>query len=297
MIAPQNVILSRTKGYTYAISGGYSIDSGAVTVVKAALGDPVYASADGTFFLNGREGKDLTEEYGLIISAGSSDEDMKSERCKKISCAAAYDGGSAVYEQGAEGGETVLRDKDLKVCSSKMRSADIPIYFRFSESTLIAEGESGIIFTADCADINAVKLNNLRLVNGDTDGKSAITLEPDENGVKLTRYVLENGMAKEHVSSVQELSADELKTLVCGTKNSMTVGSDNAGAAHSYFDGVSVISVYALIDGASFKNVKLYDDKTGFEYAFMMDGKIYAVCSKGAMDIAASSDSGEGPVS
>lgn len=295
-IDPKDVILSRTKGYSYAISGGYSIDSGAVTLVKAALGDPVYADADGTFFLNGKEEKkNSAEEYGLIISAGLSDEDMKFERCGKIGCAAAFGGGSAVYEQSAEGGETVLRDKDLKICSSKMRSADIPTHFRFSDNTLIADGANGIVFTADCTDINAVKLNNLRLVNGDCGEKSAITLEPDEGGVKLVRYILENGEAKEHVSVVQQLSEDMLKTLVCGTKNTMAVGSDIAGASFSYFDGVSVISVYVTIDKGSPKNVRLYDDKTGFEYAFLMNGKVYAVCSKGALDIAQSSSENTDP--
>lgn len=292
VIPAENVVLSRTKGCTYAISGGYSIDSGAVTVVKAALGDPVYADADGTFFFNGKEEKS-GKEYGLIVSSDNSDAELKSAKCGKISCAAAFEGGSAVYEQGEEGGETVLRDKELNICSSKMRSADIPDRFGFSGNTLIAFGADDVLFAADCSDINAVKLNNFRLVNGDTDGRSAITLEPDEKGIKLTRYVLENGAAKASGTFTRELSADQRKTLACGDKNTMVIGSDRAGAAYKYFDGVSVISEYVTL-GTEYEAATLYDDKTGFEYAFEIDGKLRAVCSKGAVDVTASGGSDSG---
>lgn len=291
-IPAESVVLSRTKGYTYAISGGYSVEDGAVTVVKAALGDPVYADAEGTFFLNGKEEKG-GGEYGLIVSADNSGEEAKSVKCGKIGCAAAFEGGSAVYERGEEGGETVLRDKELNICSSKMRSADIPDRFAFSGSTLIAFSGDSVSFAADCSDINAVKLNNLRLVNGNTDGKSAVTLEPDEKGIKLTRYVLENGEVKPAGTFTRELSADQRNTLACGDKNAMVIGSDRVGAAYSYFDGVSVISEYVTL-GTENEAVTLYDDKTGFEYAFEMDGKLRAVCSKGAVDVTSTGSSPDG---
>lgn len=282
VIEPRNIVLSRTKGYTYALSAGYVFESGAVSVAKAALGDPVYASADGRFVMNGSETKkDSVEEYGLIISAKG--EEPVFERCGKVSCAAAFENGSAVFE----GGATVIRDNEFKIVSKIGSTAKLPTKLRFSGNTLIASDDAGILLTVDCTDMaSGGAMKTLKQINGSCDGSSAITLEADANGIKLTRYVLENGAAKEIVSFTRELTSAQIQTLVCGSANAMVVTDGRCGAAYSYFDGVSVISEYVTLSDAS-EAATLFDDKTGFEYAFVADGKIYAVCSKGAVDVAA----------
>ncbi len=284
-IEPQDVILSRTKGYSYALSAGYSLDGGTVVFAKAAIGDPVYAGADGVFVMNGSETKrDVTTGYGLLLSAG---EELTFERVGKIGCAAASADRIAVYEDGG----IVLRDREFNGAVKLGNIAKTPTKLRFSGDMLIASDNDGIFLTADCADLSKVTLMTLKQINGDCSGDSAITLEADLNGIKLTRYVLENGTEKEIVSFTRQLTSEQAKTLVCGTANAMVARPDRCGAAYSYFDGVSVISEYVTLSDAT-EAATLFDDKTGFEYAFVMDGKIYAVCSKGAVDVAAE-DGGE----
>lgn len=279
-IEPQNVILSKTQGYSYALSAGYVIEGGTVVSAKAAIGNPVCASADGRFVMNGSETKkDVTEEYGLMISANG--EEIVYERCGKVGCAAAFENGIAALEDG----KPILRDKEFKYCSELGTTSRIPARMRFSGNTLVLSDNDGIFLTADCSELSAVRLRSLKQINGDCGGDSAITLEADTNGIKLTRYVLENGKEKEIVSFTRELTSDQIKTLVCGTANAMVAADERCGAAYSYFDGVSVISEYVTLSDAS-EAATLFDDKTGFEYAFMMDGRIYAVCSKGAVDVA-----------
>lgn len=282
-IEPQNVILSKTQGYSYALSAGYALEGGTVISAKAAIGNPVYASADGRFVMNGSETKkDVTTEYGLMISANG--EDTVYERCGKVGCAAAFENGIAALEDG----KPILRDSEFKYRSELGTTSRIPTKMRFSGNTLVLSDNDGIFLTADCSELSAVRLRNLKQINGDCGGDSAITLEADTNGIKLTRYVLENGGEKEIVSFTRELTSDQIKTLICGTANAMVAADERCGAAYSYFDGVSVISEYVTLSDAS-EAATLFDDKTGFEYAFMMDGRIYAVCSKGAVDVATKS--------
>lgn len=290
VIEPQNIVLSRTKGYSYALSAGYVFESGAVTVAKAALGDPVYASADGRFVMNGSETKkDSVEEYGLIISAKG--EEPVYERCGKAGCAASFANGIAVFEDGA----TVVRDNEFKIVSKIGSSAKLPTKLRFSGNTLIASDNDGILLTVDFTDTASNgTMKTLKQINGSCDENSAITLEADANGIKLTRYVLENGAAKEIVSFTRRLTSAQIQTLVCGSANAMVVTDGRCGAAYSYFDGVSVISEYVTLSDAS-EAATLFDDKTGFEYAFVADGKIYAVCSKGAVDVAAANGGQDDP--
>lgn len=302
-IEPQDVILSNTKGYSYAMSAAYSVTDGAVKSAKAAMGNPIFASADGCFVMNGSETtkRDGVVEYGLLISAFDKKPDPEiegevlSKRCGKIGCAAVFAGGSAVYEDG----KIIIRDRELGGCSKLGNLAKTPTELKFSGNVLIASDKDGIFLTVDCSDISNItedKILRLTQASGGCGDNAAITLEQRADGVKLTRYILENGAAKEITSFTRELSADQAKTLVCGTANAMITRPELCGAAYSYFDGVSVISEYVTLSDAS-EAATLFDDRTGFEYAFAMNGKIYAVCSKGAVDVTQkpeNPDEGEG---
>ena len=291
IIDPKNVVLSKTRGYSYALSASYSLEGGTVVSSRAALGNPVYASADNLFVMNGSETKkNVTEEYGLLIYANAAADPVDTEneplyeRIGKVGCAASSGNMIAVYE----GGKIVLRSPGEKGFNeiSTLNIGQAPSALRFSDNYLTASDGENIFLTVDCSGtaVSEEDVLRLRRINGDCDGSSAITLEADDNGIKLTRYVLENGAAKAVASFVRELTAAQKNTLVCGSANTMTLTADRVGAAYSYFDGVSVISEYVTLSDSP-ETATLFDDKTGFEYAFVSDGKIYAVCSKGAVDV------------
>ena len=293
-IKPEDVILSGTKGYSYALAASYNMQNGAVTTAKAAMGNPICASADGRFIMNGSDTdkKGNVTEYGLLINAFETveSEDTESgkipltEKIGKVNCAAFFENGCAVYENGV----IVLRDSKFNTNGTALGNlAKIPTSLKFSGSTLIASDDNGAFLAADCSNISAQPvIRQLTQVSGIAGTEAAVTLEQLANGVKITRYVLDNGSAVQISTFIRELPDDQVRTLVCGTANAMIARRDCCGAAYSYFDGVSVISEFVTLSDAS-ETATLFDDKTGFEYAFesSQDGKVYAVCSKGAIDV------------
>lgn len=293
-IDPANVILSNTKGYSYAMSASYNVSNGIASSAKAAMGDPVYASADGCFMMNGSETskRDGVTEYGLLINAASAVPDSNEALTKKIGkigCAATFAGGSAAYEDGM----IVVRDREFNVCGALGKLTRKPAKLRFSGNVLIASDENGAFLAADCSNTAAPPVVlRLTQASGSCSGEAAVTLERLANGVKITRYMLENGAAKEISTFTRELPDEQARTLVCGTANAMITRRDCCGAAYSYFDGVSVISEYVTLSDAS-ETATLFDDKTGFEYAFAIGDKVYAVCSKGAIDVTRNPESEE----
>lgn len=290
-----NVILSNTKGYSYAFSASYNVSNGIASSAKAAMGDPVYASADGCFMMNGSETskRDGTTEYGLLINAASAvpgSNEPLTKKIGKIGCAATFAGGSAAYEDGM----IVVRDREFNVCGALGKLTRKPTELRFSGNVLIASDENGAFLAADCSNTAAPPVVlQLTQASGSCSDEAAVTLERLANGVKITRYMLENGAAKEISTFTRELPDEQARTLVCGTANAMITRSDCCGAAYSYFDGVSVISEYVTLSDAS-ETATLFDDKTGFEYAFAIGDKVYAVCSKGAVDVTQNPESEEG---
>lgn len=295
-IDPANVILSNTKGYSYALSASYNVSNGIASSAKAAMGDPVYASADGCFMMNGSETskRDGTTEYGLLIYAAPASPDSNeplTEKIGKIGCAATFAGGSAAYEDGM----IVVRDREFNVCGALGKLTRKPTELRFSGNVLIASDENGAFLAADCSNTSAPPVVlQLTQASGSCSDEAAVTLERLTNGVKITRYMLENGAAKEISSFTRELPDEQARTLVCGTANAMITRRDCCGAAYSYFDGVSVISEYVTLSDAS-ETATLFDDKTGFEYAFAIGDKVYAVCSKGAVDVTQDPENEENP--
>ncbi len=85
------------------------------------------------------------------------------------------------------------------------------------------------------------------------------------------------------IGNVPEL----LSTLEFGGINTVIADGVRFGAGYRYFDGVSVISEYAVMeDSGQVHPIKeLFDDRTGFTLAFKHNGNIYAQCGGGIVDI------------
>ena len=83
------------------------------------------------------------------------------------------------------------------------------------------------------------------------------------------------------------MESDMLNTLEFGGVNTVIMDGVRFGAAYRYFDGVSVMSGYAVMsDGGEESPAKdLFDDRTGFTLAFKHGGNIYALCGGGIVDI------------
>lgn len=276
----EKVAISGTKGYSYAVSACYSVGDGSTSSIYAALGDPVFASADGRFIMRG-------EEEDLLIRTG---ETLLAAKTERVSCGAFFKNGCAV---GGNGTVSLLSD-DFTLVSRitnippSVTSAASPTALRFNGNILLIYNDQGLCRAADCTDIKKPSMIQLTEVNGTANSENALIPSADDKSAKLTYYSLENGSAKEIYTYTKALSAEELSTLKFGGTDTVVLDGTRCGAAFSYFDGVSVISDYAVMSAESRKTTvkELFDDKTGFTLAFKSGGGIYAVCGNGTVDTA-----------
>lgn len=270
-VPAKNIIISSAKGYSYGVSAGYSTDSGKTSDAVAVMGDPVAASADGRFALNGNK--------GLLLKA--EDEKISSQTSELMSHAAFGKKGCAVAEE-SESGKVKIFGDDFKVKSMLTGVSEKIGAMWFNGDVLTVTDESDGILRVDCAKVEAPKPITLKMANGIILGDSTLTCQTQDGKLTITRSDLKNGVCEKHSEYVKELPEEQLQSVKLGDSRSALTDDDTTGISYSYFDGVSVISEYVVFTkDAPPKTVSVYDDKTGFTAAFKMGSEINAVCADG----------------
>lgn len=283
-ISPQSVILSGTRGYSYAVSAAYSTADGSVKSSRAAIGDPVCASADGRYIMSGESvlvDKDGNRSVnGVLISVG---EEVTAVSTDVIKAAAFFENGCATYENGVIN----IRDKDFEAVAQLKNPAQPVASIRFDGSLLLVNGEDGTFLTMDCSDPKNPETAALKSVDGAVYGDNALVYGKAANSMTLSHYKLENGSASLVNTLTKTMDIDLLNTLEFGGVNTVIMDGVRFGAAYRYFDGVSVMSGYAVMSdsGEESPSKELFDDRTGFTLAFKHGGTIYALCGGGIVDI------------
>ncbi len=267
VIAAQEVVLSGENGCGYGLSAGYDLSDGSVKSARAVLCDPVFAKADGTLFGATSQGG------GLLVMCG---EEISTERTGVLSAWAAQ-GIIATAEDTAEGKYVYVRDSGAKALSALNNLVEDVTSLCFDESTLLIGGEEGVFLTADCSQPDVPVPQTPQPVRGIARDGVLLTAETVDAGLRLTLYeVAESGEAAVLYSYTKILKPSERESLVLGGTNTFFVSRERAGAAYSYFDGVSVVSELALL-GPEQTLFTLYDDPTGIIAVTESDGKICAV--------------------
>lgn len=276
----ENVILSQTEGYSYAVSARYSLTNGETESVYAAVGDPVFASSDGRFVMSGEE-KYLLIKSGETILTAEAESDSRVAFSKK-GCAVGKDNTVNLLSE-----DFVLMSQIANLPPSSLPQGNMPESMRFKGDMLLIYGDAGLCRAADCSDIENPVIVALKEVNGAANSENALVLSAGGQGAELSYYILENGGAKEKYKFTKPLSAEESSTLKFGGVDAVVLDGERCGASFSYFDGVSVISNYAVMSAGKLEtSVKeLFDDKTGFTLAFKSGGDIYALCGNGIADV------------
>lgn len=274
-ISPKNVVMSDTKGFSYGISAGYSTENGELRGVCAVIGDPVAASADGRFALNG--------ENGLLIKVEG--DSLISDKTERIFRAAFCKNGCAVVGEADEDGspkDIRLLDKDFKPASVLTGLPEGIAGMWFDGGVLTINGEHSALLRAECSDLAAPDPLALRTEKGYVVGQSALTCAVTTGALVITRYDIENGASKETARYTKELPEEQLADVKLGGLGTAITDGTKSGIAYSYFDGVSVVSEYVVFEnGAPAKTVSVFDDKTGFTAAFKEGDTIKAVCGEG----------------
>lgn len=270
-ISAKNVIVSNTKGYSYGVSASYSTENGKIKNVCAVIGDPVTASADGCFALNG--------DNGLLVKTDG--DKLNARHTEKLTYAVFGKNGCAIAEENAP--ESIkLLDNELNIVSSLTNIKEKIEIMRFEGSILTIRCANSL-YAVECSSIDAPKEMKLKALNGITAGQqSALTLEINGGSLLITRYDLINGTAEKVGEYSKTLTADQLATVKIGDPKTAVFDGSKSGVAYSYFDGVSVVSEYVVFgDGARPETVSVFDDKTGFTAAFKDGSTVKAVCTQG----------------
>lgn len=269
-ISANKIYMSETDGYSYGVSAGYSTADGNMTDVCAIIGNPVAASADGRFVLNGKK--------GLIVDTGG--EKPTARETPILTYATFGEGVCAIVEETAP--------ESIKLLDSKLNDSSVLTgltggigSMRFNGGSLNIIGAQGA-FTVDCSDISSPSPTVLKRINGIITEQSAITCEVINSAVVISRYDLNNGTAKKIAEYKKDVSVKDIQDVSIGNPKTAVIDGEKSGVAFSYFDGVSVVSEYVVFEsGKQPSVVTLYDDKTGFTEAYTNGGKIYAICSTG----------------
>ncbi len=283
-IPPQSVILSGTRGYSYAVSAAYSAADGAVKRSRAAIGDPVSASADGRYIMSGTSvavDKDGNRtEGGLLISVS---EEINAVPTGVIKAAAFFENGCATYENDVIN----IRDGNFEATAQLVSLAQPVVSMRFDGNLLLVNGEEGTFLTMNCSDLKKPGAVMLKSVDGAVSGDNALIYGTGANSMTVSHYKLENGSASLVNTLAKTMDTSLLETLEFGGVNTVIMDGVRFGVAYRYFDGVSVMSGYAVMSdsGEETPTKELFDDRTGFTLAFKHGGNIYAQCGGGIVDI------------
>ena len=271
-ISAQKVVISNTNGYSYGVSAEYSTANGDVKNACAVIGDPVAASADGRFAVNGSK--------GLIVD--TSGEKLNVQTTDKLACVSFSGNGFAIIEETNSEKSVKLYDKNFELKSILTGIPDKIGGMWFDGNVLSIDGKEGGVLRIDCADLKKPEPLTLNHENGVVVGNSALTYTIKDNTITIARFDLNNGSAEKVSEFSKELENAQSESIKFGDPRAVVIDGQRSGAAFSYFDGVSVISEYVVFEnGKDPIFATVFDDKTGFTAAFTNNGEINAVCADG----------------
>ena len=260
LIEPRQVLLSDSAGCGFALAARYSAENGGLTGCTAVLGDPVFTRADGTAGL-------LADGGGLIAQP------LETPVFHKTGAMSAWagEGGVLALAETQDGTERVyLRGEDMSPLAGFENLAEKPLRLSLSGGMLCAYGENGAFMSADCTDPTAPAMLSPERKSGVILGDAALICEKTASGLRLSL----RGAQGELCAYEKPLSAQELETLRFG--GAQTVFTDGAlcGAEYSRFDGVSVVSEYAVFGRQNIVKT-LYDDPAGYTAAALVGGEMF----------------------
>lgn len=264
--SPAEIAVSGSAdGCSYAVWGEYAAENGEQKKRLAALGSPIYSGAESFTAAMTRENgsAELTSDGGSLVSAA----------LPEITACAAGNGVIADAEI-SDGGVTVyLRDSALKPLAAFTTGGEID-HLRISGNVVYVGSGGSTVMAVDISDTSSPKALDLTSADGVVSGDYALCGAVSKTGITLTLYKLESKKAVQADSFAKALTASEVESFrFSGTNCFVINGTDCSGAAYRYFDGVSVVDEFAEL-GRSRSLHTLYDDKTGYTGAAVVDGSL-----------------------
>lgn len=270
LIPPDNILVSGVSGCSYAVSAEYSLADGSAENAVAALGYPLYASCDGSSAMS-------DGEKGVLIRIEKTEEGYShtAVHTDRFTAAAGGNGFFAAVGSDEDGSAVTIYDGRYQPVSVLRNFGREVTTLGRKGSTVFIGGADGVFMAADCTNA-AVPAVISDLIHGNVVGHCLFSAEKTDNGAVFTAYTWDGGSC----AYTKEVGADAAPTLEIGSADTFYSADGVYGAAYSWFDGVSVVSEYAVF-GNDNGEVTLFDDKTGFTAAFRRDGKLCLVYGGG----------------
>ena len=273
-ITADRVLLSESAGCSYALSVRYNTADGSAELLFAALGDIALAGADGTAAVYS-EGKTL-------FFTPSDDGVFRTVSEAKAAAAAARGALIACAEQGENGFGVSILSGGTPVSFIANAPENLHTLRLYGNTLLLLDGGGKPLLAADITNPAAPAILSLERANGFARGDYAVTAAKTDAGIRLELLEKKaDGTCAELFSFEKPLSAQELNSLEFGGAESFFAGEKLAGAAYRRFDGVSVVSEFAVF-GEDRKLLTLYDDKHGYTAAADIGGTVYAIRGESA---------------
>ncbi len=286
-----------SSGCGYAVFGEYNLENGEALSTTAALGDPLYSDSEEFMAVM------LTDDGSRLITLDNEGSPELLDIAGLIAC----DMGDVVMTRLPENKEEALYSSTIEpediqpliATAEKDENGEVKIYLRgfdlepVSAITGVPEGmtslyieggilyiccENGVLNTADISNPLEPRFIEFKPQNGAIRDNYALTCAIEDDTVKLTLYkrneadkIVEAGSWTRPVSPAEGKTAE-----LCGGNTLLLADETLCGAAYNYFDGVSVISEYAVF-GKTNTAFTLFDDKDGFTAAVDIDGTVHLV--------------------
>ena len=291
------------NGCSYAVYCQYSLADGTLVDSAAALGDPIYSDAEDFMAVMKAD-----SGYDIIIHGDTEDEPLVTTHISDLIACDMGDTVAIVPSEDTEPYDSVIKaDKEFNIVATAERESNgsTTIYlhsFGFERITAVTNipaavtsikmeqcmlyiyDENGVAMVLDVHDVYAPKFTELTAADGVIYGDYALCSSTAEGLVKFTLYKLEDEKATEISSTTRAITAPEEEIAEMCNGNTFHIGEDRYAAAYTYFDGVSVISAYAMF-GKTNTSYTLFDDKNGFTAAVPLGDRLYLFYGRNAIKI------------
>lgn len=312
-VSAQDIITyGEASGSSYAVYGKYSMNDGAALEHSAAIGKAIYSDAECFMaVLDTADGVTLITQRSDDIAA---DEEQQSESeliVTKQLGAYAVDMCNTVHGIPAENSEpysSVIefeREQNVTVTAEKDENGADIVYIRgidfeplsaitnipqqikalrVCDAILYIYGESGVMMVVDISDAESPAPLEFTETQGVAGDGYALTTAVSDKVVELKLYSIdENGVVAAVGGCTRTVAPAEGKSVALCPDSTVFIGGETlSGAAYSYFDGVSVISEYAVF-GKVNTAYTLFDDESGFTNAAVIKGKLHLIHAEGSV--------------
>ncbi len=296
LIPHERISLSgRANGCSYAVRSCVKLSDGTLgSANTAALGKVLHSAAP-------EFGAVIDSGEGIVILGDYSNSDgsfTETEISALIACDMGETTLESIVESDAENSAPSVIEKQPVFATAELTEDGTVVYLRgfdyqpvaaitnirgeitdicIKDDILYICGAGKVLTAADISSPFDPKLLQLTPSEGVVKGDLALCSSLSETGLRLALYKLTSEGVTETASFSRNLTPYERESFVMAGGNTHAIfAEDRCGAAYGFFDGVSIVTEFALF-GKAKQQTTMFDEKSGFTAAHLTEEDIYLI--------------------